>query len=169
MFDGKEGNYAEICTPRPSTIYGYSKLLGEFLSKKHDNYTIIRTSGVYGKNCLWLNNLLQDLDENKEINCYSDIYNSPTYVLNLSEMIDDLLGINFTGTVNLCGSTRCNRYDLYSQVATIFGKDKKLLIAGKSNGDFPKDVSLTHTLYSIYNKKIPDSISIGLKRLLHEN
>ena len=169
VFDGTQSMYSELCNAKPATVYGYSKLLGEFLTKKHSNHIIVRTSGVYGKNCVWLNNLLHDLDKGQDINCYSDIYNSPTYVVNLSEMIDDLLEMNFAGTINLCGRDRCNRYELYSKVAEVFGKNRKLLHQDKSDGTFPKDVSLSHSLYSVRAKKTPNNISIGLKRLLNEN
>ena len=169
VFDGQSGMYSEISIPNPSSIYGYSKLLGELFCKNHSNHIVVRTSGVYGQNCKWLDNLLLDLDNNKTIDCYANIYNTPTYVVNLAEMLEDVLDLGFTGTINLCGSERANRYTLYTKTSQAFNKNDKLLLPSKCATGFPKDVSLCHTLYSVRTKKCPNNIFTGLKRLSNED
>jgi dTDP-4-dehydrorhamnose reductase len=101
--------------------------------------------------------------------CFSDVYNTPTYAINLAEMIDDIININFVGVIHLSGNTRNNRYELYSSVATIFKRDLSLLSSGLSDGKFPKDISLSNNLYKQITKKIPDSVTIGLTRLKNEH
>ena len=168
VFDGVAGGYSENSLPLPSTVYGQSKLIGEQYSLQYNNSIVARTSGVYGKNCLWLKNLLISLSEKKKTVCFSDIYNTPTYAINLAEMIDDVINIDFTGIINLNGDTKNNRYDLYSSVATIFEKDRGLLSSGISNGNFPKDISLNNNLYKSLIKKIPNSTINGLIRFKNE-
>lgn len=171
VFSGKYGNYSETDLVDPKTIYGYTKVLGELFAKNHTNHINIRTSGIYGKKCKWLDDLLAKLDNNLNIDCYSDIFNSPTYIINLAEMIHDLISIDFIGTINLCGSDKVNRFDLYSTVATIFGKPKDLLKISKCSNNlyFPKNISLNHALYTNITNKIPNSINTGLARLKNDN
>lgn len=168
VFDGTDGDYSESSTCNPTTVYGKSKLLGEHYALKYNNSIVVRTSGVYGKFCLWLNDLIKCLSEKKNIVCFSDIYNSPTYVINLAEMIDDIINIDYTGTINLNGDTKNNRYDLYSSVATIFERDLNLLSSGFSSGNFPKDISLNNGLYKSLIKKSPDTTIKGLMRFKDE-
>lgn len=169
VFDGSKGLYSENDYTNPPNIYGHSKLFGEILTSQHDNHIVVRTSGVFGKGCPWLQNLLIDLDNAKNIECYSDIYNSPTYVINLAEMMEDLIKLNFVGTINLCGSERSNRFHLYRSVSDIFKKDTSLLSEGYSKLNFPKDISLVNHLYCKLSKKIPNNIQEGLIRLSNEN
>jgi len=168
VFDGTDGDYSESYIRNPMTVYGKSKLLGEDYALKYNNSIVVRTSGVYGKSCLWLNDLIKGLSEKKNIVCFSDIYNSPTYAINLAEMIDDIINIDYTGTINLNGDTKNNRYDLYSSVATIFERDLDLLSSGLSNGNFPKDISLNNRLYKSLIKKSPDTTIKGLMRFKNE-
>jgi dTDP-4-dehydrorhamnose reductase len=168
VFDGNAGRYSENSTPIPVTVYGKSKLMGEQYTTQHKNSIVVRTSGVYGENCLWLKNLLASLLENKKTVCFSDVYNTPTYAINLAEMIDDIININFTGIIHLSGDTRNNRYELYSAVATMFDRDATLLSSGISNGQFPKDISLNNSLYKTLIKKIPSSTINGLIRFKNE-
>lgn len=169
VFDGTKGLYTEKDNTNPSNIYGHSKLFGETFTSQHDNHIIVRTSGVFGKGCPWLQNLLIDFDNYKKIECYSDIYNSPTYVVNLAEMIKDLIELNFIGTINLCGNERSNRFELYTSIAKVFKKDSSLLIEGSSKLNFPKDISLLNSLYSKLCNKTSNNIEEGLMRFLNEN
>lgn len=168
IFDGKSGNYSENSIPNPKTFYGKSKLLGEEYCLKHENSIVVRTSGVYGRGCLWLSNLIDSLKNKERINCFSDVYNSPTYAINLADMINDLINIDYRGIINLCGNTKINRYDLYTTVASIFNEDTHLLGFGKSSGQFPKDISLDNTLYKKLLNKIPDTVNIGLNKFKNE-
>jgi len=170
VFSGNKGNYLESDIFDAKTIYGHTKILGELLTKNHTNYINVRTSGVYGKGCKWLQDLLYKLENNISIDCYSDIVNSPTYATNLAEMLDDLISIDYTGTINLCGIDKINRFDLYSSVATIFGKQTDLLKISKCSNNlyFPKNISLNCSLYTNITNKIPNNINLGLNRFKND-
>lgn len=172
VFDGDNGNYSENDLPNPLTFYGKSKLLGELITKYYTNNNIvIRTSGVYGKKCPWMSWLIQQLQENKNIECYANVINSPTYVINLAEMIDDICingVINFSGTINLSGPS-LNRYQLYQSVARAYNMNEQLLYGGLDDNNFPRDISLNTDLYTTLTYKTPNDIKTGLERLINEN
>lgn len=172
VFDGHHGNYSENDHPNPLTFYGKSKLLGELITQySRMNSTIVRTSGVYGKQCPWMDWLFKSLKENNKIECYANVINSPTYVMNLAEMIDDVCMdpfIDYTGIINLSGKP-LNRYELYQSVARAYHMDEELLYPGFDNSYFPHDISLNTDLYRDLTDKKPDNIKTGLERLLNEN
>lgn len=168
VFDGKLGHYSETSATNPQTFYGKTKLLGEQFCLNHRNSMIVRTSGVYGSGCIWLKNLLDSMSNNQSTVCFADIYNSPTYVMNLAEMIEDMMDIDYTGIINLCGETN-NRYELYTTVCKVFNKNCDLLISGNSTGEFPKNISLNNSLYKNLSNKIPDTTYIGLNKFKNEH
>lgn len=172
VFDGHHGDYCESDHPNPLTFYGKSKLLGELITQySRINSAIVRTSGLYGKKCPWMDWLLKTLKQNSNIECYSNVINSPTYVMNLAEMIDDVCMdplLNYTGIINLSGKP-LNRYELYRSVARAYHMDDKLLYEGFDNSYFPHNISLSTNLYRNLTNKKPNNIEIGLERLLNEN
>ena len=168
VFDGHKGLYKENDTTNPNTIYGKSKLLGETNSLTYfSNPIVVRTSGVYGKGCKWIEWLLTTSD--KEISCFIDVYNSPTYVYDLAEMIINVIKQDFRGIVNLAGSDVVNRYELYSEVFKYKKNTITNLTKGTSNNTFPKNISLDVSLYRGIVNKTPMSIEQGLKALFNEN
>ena len=48
VFDGEKGNYTEQDKPNPINYYGITKLEGERVIENCKNYTILRTSVLYG-------------------------------------------------------------------------------------------------------------------------
>lgn len=172
VFDGNRGNYTETDFPNPLTFYGKSKLIGEFLTRCYTNNNIvIRTSGVYGKKCPWMSWLIQQLQDRKGIECYSNVINSPTYAINLAEMIDDICinrSTNFSGMINLSGPP-LNRYQLYQNVARAYNMNEQLLYDGFDTGNFPRNISLNTDLYNTLTHKTPNDIKTGLERLINEN
>jgi len=168
VFDGQIGMYKEEDQTAPTTFYGKSKLIGEILSKTdHDNTVIIRTSGVYGKYCPWMQWLISEVNKNNSVECYEDVINSPTYALNLAEMIEDIcIYANYTGLINLSGPP-LNRYDLYKSVVRAYHKNEKLLVPISGLHGFPKNISLNTDKYTRLAKKLPNDISQGLQRMIN--
>ena len=172
VFDGLKGLYTELDQTNPSTFYGKSKVIGESLALYlHENTTVVRTSGVYGKMSPWMNWLISELDQHHTIQCYTNVINSPTYALNLAEMIDDVCMHNsYNGIINLNGPA-LNRYELYLSVAKQYNKNTDLLIPTNDTlSSFPKNISLDNSKYVSITNKLPNNITNGLHRLLdYEN
>lgn len=166
VFDGKNGLYKEDSIPNPKTIYGKTKLLGEKYTEKYSkNSLIVRTSGVYGKGCKWLEWLLEASKGSEQISCFEDLYNSPTYVSDLALMILDMIKLDYSGIINLCGSESLNRFDLYNIIFTKYNIDNKKLTRGTSTGIIPKNISLDYNLYSKLTGKIPMKAEKGFEIL----
>lgn len=158
VFDGNKGNYTEEDVPNPRTIYGKSKLLGEWYTQAHaDDCLIVRTSGVYGNYCGWLKWLLEEIKHNREVVCFSDVYNSPTDAINLAEMIEDMIDLNFSGVINLCGPVSLSRYNLYKAICRKKELQVVKLVKGFNPGRFPSNVSLNTFLYESLTAKTPKS------------
>jgi len=166
VFDGASGDYQETSKPNPQTVYGKSKLLGENYTLNYQKSLVVRTSGVYGKNNVWLKWLLQEIKNKKEVECFYDIYNSPTYINNLAEMILDCLEYN--GIMHLSGPEAVNRYELYKNVLRNYNLDLNLLKKTICNLNIPKNISLNTNLYQRLYKKKPTNISDGFYDLLKE-
>lgn len=86
VFDGKKNvPYTETDTPNPLSIYGKSKLEGEFLIKKNcSKFFIIRTSGVISKNN---NNFLSKIKTFSESKKNLSVIDDQITSLNYSEFI----------------------------------------------------------------------------------
>jgi dTDP-4-dehydrorhamnose reductase len=165
VFDGLKGFYTENDISNPQTIYGKSKLLGEnYTSHFSKNNLVIRTSGVYGKDCGWLQWLLESYKK-ETISCFEDVYNSPTYVINLADMIIDMIKIDYYGIINLCGPESLNRYQLYSIVFEQYNIIKDKLSRGVSSGIIPKNISLDNSLYTRLTNKSSTKAKDGFKIL----
>lgn len=165
VFDGERGDYTELDVPNPKTVYGKSKLLGEVNTFIYsNNYAIVRTSGIYGKGCFWLEKLFEKLDSQNTMSCFSNIFNTPTYSIHLAEMIHDLIKKDYIGLIHLSGGQRLNRHELYSKIAKTFNKNPLLLEMSESN-NFPRDLSLCNIKYLNLFKTSNKNIDVTLEDL----
>ncbi len=90
IFDGeKKGDYTENDEPNPVSVYGISKLIGERELTKHtDNYVIIRSQWLYGDHGSNFAETIISLAEKKdELKVVDDQYGSPTYTMDLAQVI----------------------------------------------------------------------------------
>lgn len=91
---GGEGDkpYSEDDKANPLGEYAKSKYEGELLVKKLKKYFIIRISwvfGINGKN--FIKTMLQLSETKKELNIVSDQIGSPTYTVDLSKLVVDMI------------------------------------------------------------------------------
>lgn len=153
VFDGKKGNYTEKNKPKPITVYGRTKLGGEVaIKEKCKSYAICRSSGVYakaGKNIATF--ILGELQNKRKQNYFTDVFNSPTYIESLANMLSKIAKLKKTGIYHLAGSERISRYEMALKTAEVFGLDKRLIIPIELGDNkrkemfLPKDVSLNVT------------------------
>lgn len=90
VFDGRKGfPYLETDSTNPLGVYGQSKLEGEeHIKSEMDNYFIIRTSWLYsefGKN--FVKTMLRLGREKSSLNIVNDQIGSPTYAMDLAEVL----------------------------------------------------------------------------------
>jgi dTDP-4-dehydrorhamnose reductase len=97
VFDGtKTDPYTESDNPNPLSVYGKSKLQGEKqIQTILTNYFIIRTSWLYsehGNN--FVKTILRLANEKDEISVVNDELGSPTYAVDLAQVILTIIKIN---------------------------------------------------------------------------
>jgi len=96
-----KGPYSEKDETNPFTVYGWTKLEGEYAVKKSENYCVIRTS-------------LLDTKKITFDTAPTDAYVSKIPLEELVEAIIFLLDSNFVGIINV-GRERASLYDIYKK------------------------------------------------------
>ncbi|UCD55159.1 MAG: SDR family oxidoreductase [Candidatus Omnitrophota bacterium] len=152
VFDGKKGNYNETDTPRPINNYAKTKHEGEvFVEQLSDNFVIIRTT-IFGWNHVkepgsfaeWVYKSLRD---KQTIKMFTDVMFSPITVNTLSLLIDKLLQMDFTGTLNIGSKDSLSKCKFGIFLAGLFGFDRSSIMpisvdSFKFAAKRPKNVSL---------------------------
>lgn len=133
IFDGKKGWYKETDAPNPLSHYGFSKLKSEqILEKSNINYTILRTSLVYGKVfdmsrsniVLWVK---ESLENKREITIVDDQFRAPTYVEDLALACKISMDKNATGIFNIASSKLLSIYEIAMEIAEVFDLDNSYI------------------------------------------
>jgi dTDP-4-dehydrorhamnose reductase len=155
VFDGKKGDYIETDNTNPINWYGMTKLLGEqeLLECNSENWCIARTStpfGVHAKKLSFPLFVVKNLSQQHEIDVLTDQITSPTYALNLAEMMLELIDKRVKGIIHLSGSSQISRFDQALEIASAFNLNKDLIKPASMNemswkARRPKDSSLNIT------------------------
>lgn len=147
VFDGNKGRpYDENDLPRPLSVYGNSKLAGEyFVQCTADRFVILRTSGLYGKSpCRakgglnFVELMLKLAAERPEVRVVDDEFVSPTCTLELAKQIAALSRSDCHGLYHATAEESCSWYQFASEIFQATGTKVKLQVA--SSKDFPAKV-----------------------------
>ena len=113
VFDGSKGSpYVEGDPVNPLSVYGRSKLLGEENARKNPDHIIVRTQWLYGlggKN--FVETMLRLARERSELAVVDDQVGSPTWTVDLSLAISELLDNNCRGTYHAANRGTCSWFD----------------------------------------------------------
>lgn len=157
VFDGIDGFYNEDAPVSPVNFYGRTKVAAEVLAHEAlENCVIARVALVIGLPILGSGNsflikMEENLREGKEIQIPENEVRSPVDVITLGKCLLELANNDFTGTINLAGSTCLNRFDMAKRIAAKLGYSESLVIPTNSNAlegraPRPNDVSLDNAL-----------------------
>ncbi|NBI28715.1 dTDP-4-dehydrorhamnose reductase [Chengkuizengella marina] len=127
VFDGNTSSpYTEFAQTNPLNQYGKSKLAGEqFVRELHSKFYIVRTSWLYGKHGHnFVKTMLTLANEKDSISVISDQIGCPTYTLDLSERISQIIHTDKYGTYHISNTGSCSWYEF---AESIF-KNKKITI-----------------------------------------
>jgi dTDP-4-dehydrorhamnose reductase len=109
-------------------VYGKTKLQGEELALQELNeVAICRSGGIYGRGSPLLYWLLGELKAGRTVECFTDVYNTPTYVDNLKEMFQIIIERGLNGIFHTAGRQRTNRFCFFREFARMFELDDSLL------------------------------------------
>jgi len=130
VFDGKKQKaYVEEDPPLPISVYGRSKLQGEsYVQDILDDFTIIRSSGLYGKKGInFVNTIVEMAKKKDEFTVVNDQWVSPTYTIDLSKAIGLLMGISSKGIFHVVNDGYCTWYQFACKVLELTGSKSKVI------------------------------------------
>ncbi|MEX1192890.1 MAG: SDR family oxidoreductase [Brumimicrobium sp.] len=135
IFDGEKGNYLETDQPNPLNEYGKSKLKAEelILNAGYDNYSIVRTTVVYGvaenlsksNIVLWA---LSELKKKNQLTIVNDQFRAPTFANDLANGCMKIIEKDKQGIFNIAGPKTYSIHELISQVAEYLDVPKGLVV-----------------------------------------
>lgn len=128
VFSCATGGYKEDELPQPTLAYGRSKLLGEKLALEElKDVAVCRSGGIYGKGSPLLSWFSTEINAGRMVDCFVDVFNTPTYLENLAEMIEAILSKRLSGVFHTVGRERASRFEFFQAYADTFGLDVSLL------------------------------------------
>jgi len=102
VFDGeKRQPYVENDSANPISIYGESKRAGEKLVLAvKDRHLVVRVSWVFGPDRpSFIDAMIKRAQENAEIDAVADKFSTPTYTLDIAEMLPQLFDLDVKGGI----------------------------------------------------------------------
>ena len=170
VFDGEVGNYTEESITKPLNNYAYTKFLGEKEVEKIKNHIIVRTNILgYTEN---QNSLFKwaytNLKDNIEINGFEDVIFTPISVFRLSELIDELIKINYQGLINVVNDTVLSKYEFLNFLKEMISSTSKINKVKIENTDIirPKNTSLNNELLHSIFKNLNLDLKEDMKKIL---
>jgi dTDP-4-dehydrorhamnose reductase len=124
VFDGdKAGAYSETDEPNPLSIYGASKMAGEWAVAAADPAAlIVRTAWVFGPGgANFPTKILERAAQSTTIQVVNDEIGSPTYTLDLAAGILRLADIRAQGLFHLAGAGWCARDEMAREILRLAG------------------------------------------------
>jgi len=169
VFDGnKKVPYSEEDVPKPTGVYGQTKLDGEkAIQKTFDNYFIIRTSWVYSQ---FANNFMKTMLrlglERDSLSVVNDQIGTPTNAVDLAEVLvkviktynSQLTTHNF-GIYNFSNEGQCSWYDFAKKIFEI--NDIEIDLKPIPTSSYPTPAK--RPAFSVLNKtKIKNSFDLRI-------
>jgi len=130
VFDGKKGSpYFVWDEPNPLSKYGESKLYGERLVSLFSNRCfVVRLSWVFGAgNTNFVKKILEWSKEKDELKVVDDQISSPSYTVDLSGAIIDLLETGAYGSYHMTNTGYCSRYEWAKYILELSGWNGKVI------------------------------------------
>jgi len=163
VFDGKKGRpYSEADNPSPLSVYGESKLLGEYyVSRILSRFIIVRVSRIFGRNGRNFSSVLPRLmRERNRFILTDDLVNSPTYADDLVRATVFLLEKRVLGIVNVCNRGECSWYEYGTKVRDILKARDIELVPVRFSG-FKKGQA-ERPCYSVLSTRLLETIGFSM-------
>jgi dTDP-4-dehydrorhamnose reductase len=131
VFDGtSERPYLEWDPPNPQSVYGKSKLAGEYyVQSLLKRFYIVRTAWLYsrtGNN--FVKSVLRLASERSELHYVTDEIGSPTYASDLAVALKRLAASELYGIYHLTNSGVCSRFEFAKAILELAGRPQYPLI-----------------------------------------
>jgi len=130
VFSGDRGGYTESDPTNPFSIYGETKLLGEYAALRETNALVIRTN-FFGWSPSGTASILEffvnALEEKRRIKGFTDFTVTTTYVSKLMNAIWVLEKTGADGIFHIASRDPLSKYEFGVNIANIFGLDAGLI------------------------------------------
>jgi len=134
VFDGKARQpYTEHSEPFPLSVYGNSKLAGEFLVRSRaKKYFLIRSGGLYGKagsqgkGGNFVQMMLAKAQRGEPIRVVNDQEVTPTYTADLASQIARILTTEHFGLFHMTNEGSCTWYEFARTIFELSGVEANL-------------------------------------------
>ncbi|MCX7698287.1 MAG: dTDP-4-dehydrorhamnose reductase [Candidatus Goldbacteria bacterium] len=140
VFGGNKNTpYTEFDIPSPVNIYGATKLAGEeFIKTISTNFLIIRTAWLFGeRRNHFVDYVIKSLHQGNEIIAVKDMTSSPTFSLDVAEMIKELIHTDEVGIFHMCNKGYCSRVELVEEIERILKKHTNVTVVNQSQWKRP--------------------------------
>lgn len=123
VFDGKSSApYAEDAPAHPLSVYGVSKLAGEYLAERGGRAFVVRTCGLYGaassgRRRTLIERVMTHAPHDAPLRVVSDVFASPTYVGDLAEALRRLIATESYGLYHAVDAGPVSWYDFACEIA----------------------------------------------------
>ncbi len=129
----KRAPLTEDDPPAPLSVYGTSKLAGEYLAQiAWRRAVIVRTCGLYGaagassKGGNFVQTMLRKAGEGSALRVVDDQECTPTSTRDLAEKVAWLIGQDITGVVHITNAGSCTWYEFAKTIFELVGVDAEL-------------------------------------------
>lgn len=167
-----EGNstipYVETSEPFPLSVYGNSRLAGEYLVRTQARrYLLIRTCGLYGragsqgKGGNFVDAMLRNAANHESIQVVNDQTVTPTSTADLARQLALLLPTRHEGVFHITNEGACSWYEFARAIFEIAGIAADLK---PTTSDSYKAAARRPRYSVLENKRLKD---LGLNRMLH--
>jgi dTDP-4-dehydrorhamnose reductase len=120
--------YKENVAPGPLSVYGLSKLAGEYLVRSLcPRHLVIRTCGLYGvwgsggKGGNFVETMLQAAASGKPLSIVADQVCTPSYTVDVAAGVIDLVHKGANGLYHLVNSGSCSWYEFAATIFSLAG------------------------------------------------
>jgi len=158
--------YVEDDIVDPINVYGVSKAAGEMLIRNlGGRHFIVRTAGLYGihnrsRGCNFVEMMLRQSKERGEVRVVADRTTTPTYTLELANVIFDLLKTDKYGTYHITNEGSCSWQEFAEKIFELEGLKVRIIpVSPMEQGKAPRPG------YSVLEKR--NLKAIGLKTTSH--
>lgn len=165
VFDGtSEKLYDEQDKVGPLNVYAKTKYEGECWTLKNKNNLVLRTN-IYGLNLQKKNSfgewVINELEQDHEINMFTDIDFSPILVTDLACIIDKCIQNSLCGLYHVCATGAITKYEFGVYLKEQFGI--KSGIIKKNTSDVAHFKAQRPKHMGLSNKKICDDLKLSIR------
>lgn len=164
VFGGDGQFFTEDACIKPLNTYGKTKAEAEIRVQHVCPEALVIRTNFYGWGPAYRQSfsdwVLCNLMRGQQLTLFSDVFYSPIISSLLVSVVHELFEHSATGLFHVVGDDRISKHDFGLQLASVFGLDASLILAGSINAK-PRLVMRPHDM-SLSNRKVSDTLNIRI-------